>query len=118
MPLLQSADPQQQALERETAAARGPYDDASAAEENLARLRFRMTGEADPQLPARVLALLTVKGELPLQFVFNWRQQDEGIELRFELQADTVMYPEQLLDRLLKLPTVREASLLPPAWEP
>lgn len=77
-----------------------------------------MTAEADPQLPARVLALLTVRGELPLQFAFAWRSRDESVELRFELQADTVMYPEQLLDRLLKIPSVRDASLLPPAWEP
>ena len=118
MTLGHASDPRQRALERETAIARGPYDDAPTAIENPARLRFRMTAEADPQLPARVLALLTVKGELPLRFGFNWRDQDDSIELRFELQADTVRYPEQLLDRLLKLPTVREATLLPPAWEP
>lgn len=118
MTLGNSSDPRQRALERETATARGPYADAPPATENPERLRFRMSGEADPQLPARVLALLTVKGELPLQFGFSWREQDDSMELRFELQADTVRYPEQLLDRLLKLPTVREASLLPPAWEP
>lgn len=118
MALISTADPRQRAFEQEAASARGPYGDLPVAPENLARLRIRLTGEADPQLPARVLALLTVKGELPLQFGFSLRGEDEGIELRFELQADTVMYPEQLIDRLLRLPTVRDISLLPPAWEP
>ena len=118
MSLINSSDPLQRALEREAATARGPYGVAPAETEDTSRLRFRMTGEADPQLPARVLALLTVKGELPLQFGFAWRDQDEGIELHFELQAHAVTYPEQLLDRLLKLPTVRDACVLPPAWEP
>lgn len=111
-------DPKQRALERETAVARGPYADYTTAPTDRSRLRFLMIGESDPQLPARVLALLTIKGEIPLQFGFVWREQDEVMELRFELQADTVMYPELLLDRLLKLPTAREARLLPPAWEP
>ena len=118
MALINSPDTRQRAFEREAASARGPYGDLPAVPENLERLRIRLTGEADPQLPARVLALLTVKGEMPLQFGFSLRGEEDGIELRFELRADTVMYPEQLIDRLLRLPTVRDISLLPPAWEP
>lgn len=118
MALTNTSDARQQALKQQAASARGPYGDLAEAPEDDTRLRFRMTAEADPQLPARVLALLTVRGELPLQFAFAWHSRDESVELRFELQADTVMYPEQLLDRLLKIPSVRDASLLPPAWEP
>ncbi len=111
-------DHSQEALEREPAMAKGPYGEAPAAEVDPGRLRFRLIGDADPQLPARVLALLTVRAELPLQFGFTRHDQDESIELRFDLLAQEVVLPEQLLDRLLKLPTVREAALLAPAWEP
>lgn len=111
-------DPQRSALEQVAASAKGPYGDATMAPEDHTRLRYRLVAEADPQLPARVLAMLTVRNELPLQFAFTRRDEDESLELRFELQAHTVMYPELLLDRLLKIPTVREACLLPRAWEP
>lgn len=112
------ADPRRSALEQVAASAKGPYGDAAVMPEDHSRLRFRLVAEADPQLPARVLALLTVRGELPLQFAFARRDADESVELRFDLQADAVMYPEQLLDRLMKIPTVRDACLLPRAWEP
>lgn len=115
---MEGQNPGQAALEREAAAAKGPYGDAPAAVADPGRLKFRLTGDADPQLPARVLALLTVRAELPLQFSFVRRDADESIELRFELLVQEVVLPEQLLDRLLKLPTVREAVLLLPTWEP
>ncbi len=113
-----SQEPRQAALEREAAAAKGPYGDAPAEIGNPDRLRFLLTGDTDPQLPARVLALLTVRAELPLQFSFTRRDTDDSVELRFDLLANEVALPELLLDRLLKLPTVREARLLPRAWEP
>ena len=104
-------DPQQQALVQQAATARGPYGDTVLAQVDRSRLRFHVSADADPQLPARVLALLTVRGELPLRFDFDCSGGD--IALRFELRADMVLYPEQLLDRLLRLPTVREARVLP-----
>lgn len=113
-----SQEPRQAALEREAAAAKGPYGDAVVEEGDPSRLRFLLTGDTDPQLPARVLALLTVRAELPLQFSFSRRDADDSVELRFELLANEVAIPELLLDRLLKLPTVREARLLPTVWQP
>lgn len=113
-----SQEPRQAALERQAAAAKGPYGDAAVEIGDPSRLRFLLTGDADPQLPARVLALLTVRAELPLQFSFSRRDADDSVELRFELLANEVAIPELLLDRLLKLLTVRDARLLPTAWEP
>ena len=112
-----SQEPRQAALEREAAAAKGPYGDAAVEAGDPSRLRFLLTGDTDPQLPARVLALLTVRAELPLQFSFSRRDADDSVELRFELLANEVAIPELLLDRLLKLPTVRDARLLPATWE-
>lgn len=101
-------------LEREAAAAKGPYGDLPPALADPGLLRFRLSGDADPQLPARILALLSVRAELPLQFGFTRLAADEGIELRFDLLTQEVVLPELLLERLLKLPSVREAALLPP----
>lgn len=104
-------DLDQQALVRQAASARGPYGDAAPARTDPTCLRFRVSADADPQLPARVLGLLTVRAELPVQFGFECIDSEQ-IELHFELRADMVLYPEQLLDRLLRIPTVRQAQLL------
>lgn len=102
----------QQKLVQQAAMAKGPYADASVMPEDHSRLRIRVLGECDPQLPTRILGLLTVRGNLPLQFVFTRRDGGETVELSFELLTHEVPLSEQLLDRLLKLPTVIEASLL------
>jgi hypothetical protein len=114
MPTSPISDQRQQALVQQAASARGPYGDVAPVQVDHTRLRFCVSADADPQLPARVLALLTVRAELPLQFGFDC-VDGERLDLRFELRADMVLYPEQLLDRLLRLPTVREARVLPMA---
>ena len=81
------------------------------------RARITIRGEADPQLPARVLGLITGSGELPA--LFCARLEASGcflIELdRVGADADAV---HRFVQRLLRIPTVISAEAVleaPPA---
>ena len=100
---------QQRQFVRKAASAKGPYGDVQPAESAHSLLRVAVTGDADPNLPSRILDILTIRGDLPLKFGFS-RDVASGIVIfQIEVLADEVPLAMQLVDRILKIPTVISA---------
>ncbi len=110
---MESPEAQQAELKRKVATATGPYTEAVATAGPARRSKYWLSGDADPVLPARVLGVLTIKGELPLKFNFVKHADDDSIEITFEVITTDALPAELLLSRILNLPTIREACLLP-----
>lgn len=103
---------QQREFIREAASAKGPYGDAQPLETEHSLLGVRVTGEADPNLPSRILDVLTIRGDLPLRFDLARDVQTGMVTVRFAVLADEVPFPQQMVDRILKIPSVVSANLM------
>lgn len=107
-----TSESQQREFIREAASAKGPYGDVQPAQSEHFLLRVKVTGEADPNLPSRVLDILTIRGNLPLKFTFV-RDVPSGIAtIQIEVLVDEVPLSKQLLERILKIPTVISADFM------
>lgn len=102
-------DLQQKKYIQKAASAKGPYGDTPPLPPNPTLIRINITGDTDPNLPSRILDILTVGGDLPLKFSFCRDEKLETVEVQFELHADEVPFSELLISRILKIPTVISA---------
>ena len=68
------------------------------------RSHLLLRAEPDPQLPARVLGVLTVRNELPTRFGFACKGDE--VELEIELPLRDPGATRFLADRLRRIPSV------------
>lgn len=109
---MSSPSSEQREFEREAARAKGPYGTAAVASTDHSLIRIAVTGDLDPQLPARIFGFLTIRGTLPLHFSLRRNDHDETVEIEIRVRADEVPLVDQLVERLLKIPSVIAAMLL------